>query len=831
MGGPPPDLAADIAEHLDGSDLDAYARFAMRTRSPLALRVLRTAGHTATLGRVTALGGLSDSHARGLALLDDAVRSDGVRALPREALSVWTSLLLRAGRDDELREVLADTDLPLTTADRWTLRTDLANPHRTPSEADSTPEALATAEEHWLRILNEVHEPDGLDPVELLPATAGGPYQRLTTSTRDRVDGDLVTVVMSAYKPGDDLLLAVRGVLEQTWSNIELLIVDDASGPESDELLARMEGLDPRVRIVRAPRNGGTYQARNLALTLAEGRWMTFQDSDDWTHPRRVEHQVNHLLEFPKVLGNRTWTLRAYPDLTMTFVGYLARRLNASSLLFDRQQVTRLVGSFDATRKSGDMELPLRLRALRPGSVRDLSHPSPLAITQLRAGSLSRDDALPGWTRWDRLAYRDSYLDWHRQVASGRMPATPPPSGRPFPLPRRGWHPNRDEITEEPAWEVVVLGDMRPDTPRARRTLGVARLAAHAGLDTAVAHAEAPRPLAAKRVDLLPELSADVRLGRLGVTNAHESDTAQLLVVTTPESLLHLDEAHLRVRSVLVVTDEAEAEGWSVAAVEARCHELFGVSPLWGGAAAVHDGPGGPSPVRSAVPDAHWCGEDLPTVAGAGWLPVGGRPRARRAVGRPGTVVVGHHLDDAPHRWPTPAPLVRTAYPAEVTDPTDGSTRSVEVHCLDGLTALSAALGRRLPPPTWLSFAGTGMTTREYLSHIDVWVYLGSWDEAAEHAALEALGAGLPCIVGEDAAGAGLPGTVRCVPPEQVRTALEQVLDTPATHDASTATRESGWTAALRQLVDVPDDAAPHDDHDGPATASDPTDRPTRTLP
>lgn len=794
MGDSPTGLVPDAAQQLTASDLDAYAAFALRTRSPFAREVLRAGGHTDVLGRVLALGGADGSHTRGLAVLDDAVAAGGVGSLRPEALSVWTSLLLRAGREDQLREVLATPDLPLTDAERWVLRTDLANPHRT--GAGLTGDALAAAERDWLAVLNEVHTPDGLEPVELVPPEGHDTvYQRLTTTLDAAVDGDLVSVVMSAYRPDADLRLAVRGVLQQTWRNLELIIVDDASGPGSDALLEEVAALDPRVRVVRAPRNAGTYAARNLALTVARGRWMTFQDSDDWTHPRRIEHQVRHLLDFPRVLANRTWTLRSYPDLTMTFVGYPARRLNASSLLLDIAQVTELVGDFDVTRKSGDMELPLRLRAVRPGSVRDLSHPSPLAITQLRVGSLSRDDAVPGWTRWDRLAYRDSYLEWHEQLATGRI-APGPGSTRPFPLPRHGWYADRDQRDPAVAWDVVVLGDIRPVAPDALRTLGVARTASASGLRTAIAHAEAPRPLSTKRLDLLPGVSTDVRLGRLGLTSAHEDDAVDLLVVTSPESVLHLDGAGLRPGSVLVVTDTAEPQGWTVAAVDSRCAELFGVTPTWGGPAAVHE-PG--SPVRAAVPADRWTDADLADVVGARWLEVPGHRRPSAADG----IAIGHHLPDAREHWPEPATAIRAAHPGTVVLADRGEV-PVEVHCLHGLGAVTKALGRRRPPPSWLSFAGTGMTPREFLSHIDAFVHLGVWGRAAEHATREALAAGLPCVVGTDAAPSGLTGRIRCVAPDEVGAALAELLAEPAAADAATAAREAAWTRTLHDLVATP---------------------------
>ncbi|MDN5745489.1 MAG: glycosyltransferase, partial [Nocardioidaceae bacterium] len=408
-------FVARLATQLESEDSAAYAQFAVRTRSPLARGVLRAAGEHALLGQVLALSTDADGGRRGLALLDEAVAREGLQSLSSRGIALWADLLLRSGRDAELRSLLDERPADLSDLDRWKLRTDLVNPHRTSwdeDEASTAPAVTGQAEQEWLQTFNEVHSRSELEPIRLRPAQAGeNPYQRLEALATESVDGDPVTVVMSAFRPDADLRLAVRGVLQQSWRNIELLIVDDGSPPGSEALLEEVESMDHRVRVVRRERNQGTYEARNLAMSVARGRWMTFQDSDDWTHPRRVERQVRHLQESPSVLANRTRTLRAYPDMTMTFPGYAPERVNSSSLLFDLREVAKVVGEFDSTRKAGDTEFPERLLAVRPGSVRDLTHPAPLAITQLRAGSLSRNQMLPGWSRWDRLAYRDSYRE------------------------------------------------------------------------------------------------------------------------------------------------------------------------------------------------------------------------------------------------------------------------------------------------------------------------------------------------------------------------------------------------------------------------------------
>ena len=150
----------------------------------------------------------------------------------------------------------------------------------------------------------------------------------------------------------------------------------------------------------------------------------------------------------------------------------------------------------------------------------------------------------------------------------------------------------------------------------------------------------------------------------------------------------------------------------------------------------------------------------------------------------------------------------------------------MELHALQGLRTLVAVTEHPMRPPSWVSFAGTGMSVREFLSHLDVWVYFGEWDTAAEVSALEALGAGLPCVLAEDAAASGLAGPVRCVAPARAGEAIADLLTQGAEEAHSSATRQAEWARALRRLMAAPvrpDDAAAghHQHHHDPGGCPD----------
>ncbi|MGB3829340.1 MAG: glycosyltransferase family 2 protein, partial [Ornithinimicrobium sp.] len=684
-----------VAGELSDRQIVPFVDFALRTRSPLARDTIRhraLRGHAhhprgagddadalqkgdidllwgSAWGRLTALWDSDEGRFESAAQIFEAVlRQHSVDSLPADGAACYAQILLRLGRDQTLHELLPALDL--TDVDRWCLRTDLLNPWRRGLSLEATD---AEQTRTWCAAFNEILDP-GLSLVTVNDrpspnftghpahdaAFGSTPYQRLAapseTLTASHSGGDLVTVVMSAFRPGPDLHMAVRSVLAQTWSDLELIIVDDCSGPGYQDFLHDVAAQDGRIKIVTAEANAGTYAARNLALSHARGRYVTFQDSDDWTHPQRIEAQLRPLLEDREVLASRSRTLRAYSDLTMTYVGYTPERLNASSLLFEREPVIAAIGVFDTTRKSADMEFPLRLKAVRPGSVRDLAHPTPLAITQLRADSLSRSDAVPGWTRWDRIHYRDAYQEWHERLRHGRslVPLTLD-GARGFPLPNPAWSLDRRKAVTSRTFDVVVVGDLRANHPRNVLGSSIVELASAAGLKVGVATRELPEPLSGRRPAFSRQVQRTVSEGRATLTHVDAPDTTRALLVTEPEVLCHLAaRPTLSCEQLWIYVRAVDATSCSSFETEALRH--FGISPRWiPSSRDMRDQliqMWGPQRVHPDV---------VPLSVAPDLLRVSG---SRHALSAP--LVIGHHLPDRAAHWPSGRHVLQ-AYPTRLT--------------------------------------------------------------------------------------------------------------------------------------------------------------------
>lgn len=102
----------------------------------------------------------------------------------------------------------------------------------------------------------------------------------------------LISVVMANHAGAAHLPAAIRSVLDQTESRIELLLADDASPDDSLAVAAATAAGDVRLRLLPSPVNRGPAATRNRAINAARGRWLAVVDSDDLIHPDRLRRLV-----------------------------------------------------------------------------------------------------------------------------------------------------------------------------------------------------------------------------------------------------------------------------------------------------------------------------------------------------------------------------------------------------------------------------------------------------------------------------------------------------------------------------------------------------------
>lgn len=105
----------------------------------------------------------------------------------------------------------------------------------------------------------------------------------------------LITVFMPVYNTEDFLKEAIESILAQSYSNFELLIIDDGSTDNSINIIESFK--DKRIRLVKNKKNMGLPYTRNRGLELAKGEYIAIMDSDDISHEKRLENQLDFLLK------------------------------------------------------------------------------------------------------------------------------------------------------------------------------------------------------------------------------------------------------------------------------------------------------------------------------------------------------------------------------------------------------------------------------------------------------------------------------------------------------------------------------------------------------
>ncbi len=128
----------------------------------------------------------------------------------------------------------------------------------------------------------------------------------------------LVSVVMATYNRAYIIERAVNSVLNQTYKNIDLIIVDDGSTDNTSAVLKSFN--DPRIRVFKHDHNKGVTAAKNTGLDNIKGEWFTLFDSDDEMAPEAIETMINIPLNFDSNVTSVT--CNCWEPVSKTFLGH-----------------------------------------------------------------------------------------------------------------------------------------------------------------------------------------------------------------------------------------------------------------------------------------------------------------------------------------------------------------------------------------------------------------------------------------------------------------------------------------------------------------------------
>lgn len=110
-----------------------------------------------------------------------------------------------------------------------------------------------------------------------------------------------ISVIVPVYKVENYLKRCIKSILSQTYSNFELILVDDGSPDNCPKMCDELAEKDKRIHVIHQE-NGGLSAARNAGLDWifknSESQWVTFIDSDDWVHPNYLEYLLHATLQY-----------------------------------------------------------------------------------------------------------------------------------------------------------------------------------------------------------------------------------------------------------------------------------------------------------------------------------------------------------------------------------------------------------------------------------------------------------------------------------------------------------------------------------------------------
>lgn len=276
-------------------------------------------------------------------------------------------------------------------------------------------------QEGWLRHINTYLDYFGAAPVRLKEGASL--IERFTSDTLPAVTGGpLISVIMPAWNAEATLRAAAGSVLAQSWRNLELLIIDDASQDGTWGAMQEIAASDDRVKIFRNKINVGPYVAKNIAVAMAQGEWITGHDADDWAHPQRLEHHIKEILGSPTPpRASVPYMLRFAPDGSMDRFSVLGNhspdgisRLASIACTFDAKFLRDDLGGWDCIRFGADSEIMGRAKALLGDEYRNVNiismlcmdldgsltnHPS-TGVDRSTGPSQPRRDYSAAWRKW-----------------------------------------------------------------------------------------------------------------------------------------------------------------------------------------------------------------------------------------------------------------------------------------------------------------------------------------------------------------------------------------------------------------------------------------------
>lgn len=603
---------------------------------------------------------------------------------------------------------------------------------------------LESSYEEKIKKLNKIYKQYGLMPLKTSRTNKQTYYDTLSTMeqiedqlTTEQRDKPKVSVIIPAYNAANRIQTALDSVLAQTWGNIEVIVVDDCSTDETAKIVEAYANKNEIIRLLSTQTNSGAYTARNEALTVATGEFVTVHDADDWSHPEKIEKQVTHLLENETAIANTSQQARATEDLTFYRRGKPGKYLfsNMSSLMFRRKPVMEKVGFWDCVRFGADGEFKKRLKLVYgEKAVIDLET-GPYSFQRQSSKSLTGNQVFGyhGFFMGARKEYADAYNYYHTHTASLKYDY--PQEKRLFPAPSP-MLPTQEKTNRH--YDVIIASDFRLLGGTNMSNIEEIKAQTKHGLRTGLVHLSRYDVTSIKEIN--PKVRELIDGDEVQMLVYGEEVSCDVLIVRHPPILQDWQKyiPTIKARHVQVIMNQPPKREYSengktlynLNPCVKHLKSYFGTSGTWS--------PIGPL-IRETLTKHHT--EELKriTLAKEDWVNIIDKEEWRRAA-RPNNkrIRIGRHSRDQYVKWPAARDELQAIYPV---------SEKYEIHILGGATTPEKVLGEL--PANWHVHAFGDIHPRTFLSGLDIFVYFThpKWIEAFGRVIFEAMAVGVPVII------------------------------------------------------------------------------------
>ncbi|MEW9080056.1 glycosyltransferase family 2 protein [Terrisporobacter glycolicus] len=121
------------------------------------------------------------------------------------------------------------------------------------------------------------------------------------------MENKLVSIITPVYNSEKYIEECIKSVINQSYKNIEMIIIDDGSTDNSKNIIEKYTESFPFIKYIKCNKNNGVWAARNIGIEKAKGRFISFLDADDLYKKNKIENQINFMLN-----NNYSFTYTAY---------------------------------------------------------------------------------------------------------------------------------------------------------------------------------------------------------------------------------------------------------------------------------------------------------------------------------------------------------------------------------------------------------------------------------------------------------------------------------------------------------------------------------------